>query len=71
MFSPQTLFRSLRAAAACAFLLCACATGATAQTVTGTIQGTVTDPNGDVVPGATVQIRNVETGQERTVETNG
>src|SRR5215212_6040276 len=42
-----------------------------AQTVTGTLQGTVKDPNGAVVPGATVAIRNVETGQERTLTTNG
>jgi hypothetical protein len=41
-----------------------------AQTVTGTLQGTVKDPNGAVVPGAGVSIRNVETGQERTLETN-
>jgi hypothetical protein len=70
MFEPKNLFRSLRAAAACAFVMLACASALTAQTVTGTIQGTVTDPNGAVVPGATVVIRNVETGQERTVETN-
>src|SRR5215212_1871897 len=42
----------------------------TAQTVTGTLQGTVKDPNGAVLPGATVAIRNVETGQERTMTTN-
>ncbi|MFN2452814.1 MAG: carboxypeptidase regulatory-like domain-containing protein [Pyrinomonadaceae bacterium] len=42
----------------------------TAQTVTGTMQGTVSDTNGAVVPGVTVVIRNTETGQERTVTTN-
>ncbi|MGH9902593.1 MAG: carboxypeptidase regulatory-like domain-containing protein, partial [Pyrinomonadaceae bacterium] len=34
------------------------------------LQGTVTDSNGAVVSGATVAIRNVETGQERNVTTN-
>ena len=44
---------------------------AVGQTVTGTVQGTVTDTNGAVVPNATIVIRNVDTGQERTVTTNG
>jgi len=43
---------------------------ALAQTVTGTLQGTVSDTKGAVVPGAEVVIRNMETGQERTVQTN-
>jgi hypothetical protein len=41
-----------------------------AQTVTGTVQGTVTDSSGGVLPGVTVAVRHVETGQERTVVTN-
>ncbi|MCA1606551.1 MAG: carboxypeptidase regulatory-like domain-containing protein, partial [Acidobacteria bacterium] len=41
-----------------------------AQTVTGTMQGTVTDQSGAVIPGVTVTLRNVETGQERVVTTN-
>jgi outer membrane receptor protein involved in Fe transport len=41
-----------------------------AQTVTGTLQGTVSDSKGAVVPGAEVVIRNMETGQERTIQTN-
>jgi len=41
-----------------------------AQTVTGTLQGTVTDTTGAVVPGVAVMVRNVETGQERTLTTN-
>ena len=43
---------------------------AVAQTVTGTLQGTVIDANGAVVSNAEVVIRNVETGQERTLTTN-
>jgi outer membrane receptor protein involved in Fe transport len=41
-----------------------------AQTVTGTIQGTVTDRSGGVLPGVTVTIRNVETGLQRSLVTN-
>ncbi len=38
-----------------------------AQTVSGTMQGRITDTNGDAVPGATVIIKNIDTGQERTL----
>jgi hypothetical protein len=41
-----------------------------AQTVTVTLQSTVTDTTGAVVPGAEVVVRNVETGQERNLKTN-
>jgi hypothetical protein len=58
-----------RSVALTACIICLC-TAVFAQTVTGTLQGTVKDPNGAVLPGATVHIRNVETGQERTVTTN-
>ncbi|GAC1428176.1 MAG: hypothetical protein NVSMB68_00120 [Thermoanaerobaculia bacterium] len=40
-----------------------------AQTVTGTIQGNVTDRSGAALPGVTVTIRNVETGLERVAVT--
>lgn len=40
------------------------------QTFRGTILGTVTDPSGAVVAGATVKIRNLGTGQERTAVTS-
>jgi outer membrane receptor protein involved in Fe transport len=53
-----------------ALFLAICATTAFAQTVTGSMEGRVTDQAGAVVPGATVIIRNVETGQERNVTTN-
>jgi outer membrane receptor protein involved in Fe transport len=43
---------------------------ALAQTVTGTIQGIVTDTTAAAVPGVTVSIRNVDTGTVREVVTN-
>lgn len=42
-----------------------------AQTVTGTLQGTVTDAKGAVLPGADVVVLNAETGQVRNLKTNG
>lgn len=41
-----------------------------AQTVSGTIQGRITDSNGDAIPGAVVNIKNRDTGQLRTITTN-
>jgi outer membrane receptor protein involved in Fe transport len=45
---------------------------ATAQTqiTTGTIQGTVTDTNGAIVPGANVEIKNLDTNLSRTLTTD-
>lgn len=43
---------------------------AQSQATTGVIQGTITDQNGAVVPGATVTLRNVGTGFERSVTSN-
>jgi len=43
---------------------------ATAQTVTGTLQGLVRDTTEAALPGATVSIRNVDTGMVREVTTN-
>src|SRR5260370_14456559 len=40
------------------------------QTFRGTILGTVTDPSGAVVAGATVKVRNLGTGLERTTATS-
>ena len=38
-----------------------------AQTVSGTLRGTVSDPNGAIVPNATIRVVSTETGLERTV----
>lgn len=46
------------------------ATSMSAQTVTGTMSGTVTDRSGAALPGVTVVIRNLETGLERVSVTN-
>lgn len=43
---------------------------AQSQATTGLIQGTVVDPNGAVVQGASVNVKNIETGFERNVTTN-
>jgi hypothetical protein len=42
-----------------------------AQTDTGRVSGTVRDPNGAVVPGATVAVRNERTDEERSATTGG
>ena len=41
-----------------------------AQTFRGSIQGTVTDPNGAVVPAADVTINSPDTGLTRTTQTD-
>ncbi len=40
------------------------------QVTTGTIQGDVADANGAAVPGATVEIKNLDTNQSKTVTTD-
>ncbi len=43
---------------------------ASAQKTSGTITGTLTDPSGAVVPGATVSVVNERTGAAREAATN-
>src|SRR3954471_7407392 len=52
------------------FLLLLISTSLIAQTFRGTILGTVTDPQGAVIPGAKVTVHNVNTGLERTTQTS-
>ncbi len=42
-----------------------------AQSNTGTILGTARDDSGAAIPGATVTTKNLGTGEERTVTTDG
>ena len=43
---------------------------AQSQSTTGTVQGTVVDQNGAVISGASVTVRNIDTGFERSVTSN-
>ena len=69
MSTPRRTFSFSRLAAA---LLCACAFALTAvaQSNKGTITGTITDPNGAVVSGASVVAKNERTGEERNATTD-
>ena len=44
---------------------------AAAQQITSSVEGTVADANGAIVPGATVVVRDERTGTQRTVTTGG
>lgn len=57
----------------CAFLFSlsiATAVFAQGQAINGTIEGTVTDDSGAVLPGVTVTVTNADTGDVRVVVTN-
>ena len=63
--------RKLSILGCCLFALLVLVAGnVTAQTFRGTILGTVTDSSGGTVPGATVTIKNVDTGLTRTLATS-
>ena len=69
-----TFITSLTAAARvclCAVAICGFSVAAAAQTVTGTLQGTVTDTSGGVLPGVTITVMHTDTGTERAIVTNG
>jgi Carboxypeptidase regulatory-like domain len=53
------------------FLSLVCGGAALAQNATGSITGTVTDPNNDVVANATITVTNKATGAVRKVATRG
>jgi hypothetical protein len=62
---------SIRSCVAFLGLLAFIAAGAWAQTAeSGEISGTVTDPAGAVVPGATVLVHNTDTSADRSLTTN-
>jgi len=44
---------------------------ASAQTITGSIYGTVTDPTGAVLPGAAITVTNIGTNEVHTTKSNG
>ena len=52
------------------YLLAGLAAGLEAQTVTGSIVGTVHDPSGSAIPAAEVKLSQTDTGLERTSQTN-
>src|SRR5262245_2777536 len=60
----KTLFAGLMA------LVLAAPAMAQSQAANGSIEGTISDTSGGVLPGVTVTITNVDTGAERTVITN-
>ena len=51
-------------------LIVGLASVASAQVTTGTISGTVTDPNGAVVTGANVKIANLDTNSSRSTSSD-
>ncbi len=53
-----------------ALVILCLAASARAQDTTGTILGTITDSSGAVLPGVTVSVKHVDTGQTRTVITD-
>jgi hypothetical protein len=42
-----------------------------AQVISGTLEGTIYDPNGSLVPGAEVAIQNTQTGLARSIASSG
>ena len=67
----NSFFRAIRSLALVVFSLALFAGASTfAQTFRGTILGSVTDTSGAAVPGATVTIKNLDTGLTRTVSTS-
>ena len=61
---------AFRRSAAIVLLLLLAFVSATAQEFRGSLSGNVTDPNGAALPGATVEIKNVETNSNSTATTN-
>jgi len=66
------MYKTLRFCFASFVLLAICALSAMAQgTVTGAVGGVVTNPNKEVVPGATITVKNSGTAKEDTATADG
>jgi hypothetical protein len=52
------------------FYVLVCSALVFGQATTATLSGTVSDPQGAVVPGATVTVKDTDTGQQRQAQTN-
>src|SRR5436189_5849757 len=65
----KSQYRFMSAAIA-AFMFAVFALGVSAQEYRGTISGTVTDPNGAVIPGAKVTVKNIGTNIAVNTVTN-
>src|ERR1700682_2531667 len=70
--SCTSITRWVKGLGICLFVILAIAPQVSSQTqiTTGTIQGTVTDVNGGIVPGANVEIKNLETNFSKTLTTD-
>jgi outer membrane receptor protein involved in Fe transport len=69
----KALFRSFAVSVSCLIVcLLTISSGVLAQTqmTTGTIQGTVSDANGAALPGASVEVKNIDTNFSRTATTD-
>ena len=64
------MFKKLGARALLCLTIIICATGYCFAQATGNIRGTVVDPNGGLVAGATVEAVNAQTGEKRTTTTS-
>ena len=71
-FSFTSLAQWIKGSSICLLVVLTFALTTLAQTqiTTGTIQGTVTDINGAVVPGASVEIKNLDTNFSKTFTTD-
>jgi hypothetical protein len=61
--------RTLRALIVTSSLVLLAAGAAAAQSVSGSVSGTVIDPSNQVIPGATVTLLDEQTGTSRTTQT--
>ncbi len=64
------MIHSTRVALSFLFIVCCCVANAFAQGGTGQLSGNVVDPNGAVIPGATVKLTSGINAQERETVTN-